>query len=265
MPPPFPGMDPYLEHADLWPDVHNALIAALRDELSPAVRPRYYVALEERTYLEEPPELILVGRPDLAVIAARPESPPSRAGDRGRQVIEVELPAALPARETYLEVRGVSDGDVVTIIEILSPANKRPGTGRRLYLDKRVAVLATRTSLVEIDLLRAGDRMPTLGPLIDADYRLLVSRGWRRPKAEVIAFGVRDPLPAFPVPLRRDEDEPRIDLGRVLHALYDRASYDLRIDYRRPPVPSLAADDTAWAATRLASADPGAFDDTQHR
>jgi hypothetical protein len=94
---------------------------------------------------------------------------------------------------------------------------------------------------------------------------LLVSRGWRRPKAEVIAFGVRDLLPAFSVPLRRDEDEPRIDLSRVLRALYDRASYDLRIDYRRPPVPPLGADDTVWAATRLASPDPKRFDDTQRR
>ena len=168
-------------------------------------------------------------------------------------------------RETYLEVRGVAEGDVVTVIEVLSPTNKRPGTGRRLYLDKRVTVLATGTSLVEIDLLRGGDRMPTLGPPIAGDYRLLVSRGWRRPRAEVIAFGLRDRLPAFTVPLRRGEEEPRIDLARVLHALYDRASYDLRIDYRRPAVPPLGADDAAWAAPHLASRDPRQFDDTPGR
>ncbi len=254
MPPPFPGMDPYLEHPDLWPDVHNGLIAALRDQLSPAVRPFYYVALEERTYLEEPPELILVGRPDLAVVATQPEASSSGAMDRGRRVLEVELPAAVPVRETYLEVRGVADGDVVTVIELLSPANKRSGTGRRLYLDKRVNVLATRTSLVEIDLLRVGEAMPMLGPPIDSDYRILVSQGWRRPKAEVTAFGVRDPLPALAVPLRRYEPEPRVDVASVLRALYDRASYDLRIDYRRPPVPPLAQDDAEWAARCIEAA-----------
>ena len=26
---PFPGMDPYLERSDVWPDVHNRLIVAL--------------------------------------------------------------------------------------------------------------------------------------------------------------------------------------------------------------------------------------------
>jgi Protein of unknown function (DUF4058) len=39
-----------------------------------------------------------------------------------------------------------------------------------------------------------------------------------------------------------------VDLGCVLHALYDRASYDLRIDYRREAVPPLAAPDAEWAS-----------------
>jgi hypothetical protein len=75
-----------------------------------------------------------------------------------------------------------------------------------------------------------------------------VSRPHRRPKADLIAFGVRDPIPKFPLPLRRGEEEPMVDLGRVLHALYDRASYDLRIDYRREAVPPLPAPDAEWAS-----------------
>jgi hypothetical protein len=246
-------MDPYLEHPDLWPDVHNRLIAALGDELSPVVRPRYYVALEERTYLEEPTELLLVGRPDVAVVSVSPGAASLPAIDRGQRILEVELPMALPVRETYLEVRSVADGEVVTVIEILSPANKRSGAGRRLYLDRRSLVLSTGTSLVEIDLLRGGERMPTLGPSIEGDYRIVVARGWRRPRAQVIAFGIRDPLPPVAVPLRRDEIEPEIALGRVLPALHDRASYDLRIDYGRPPVPPLAERDLAWAVRQLAN------------
>ncbi|MEI7769214.1 MAG: DUF4058 family protein, partial [Chloroflexales bacterium] len=50
MPTPFPGMDPYLEQPAIWPDFHNSLIVALRDDLAPRLRPRYYVAIEERTY-----------------------------------------------------------------------------------------------------------------------------------------------------------------------------------------------------------------------
>jgi hypothetical protein len=89
--------------------------------------------------------------------------------------------------------------------------------------------------------------MPTLGPQIHSDYRILVSRGYRRPKADLIPFRVRDPVPPFPLPLRRGERELTVDVGMVLHALYDRASYDLRIDYEREPVPPLRPDDAAWA------------------
>lgn len=258
MPSPFPGMDPYLEHPDLWPDAHNGLIAAIRDVLAPSLRPHYYVALEERTYLEDPPDLVLVGRPDLAVVGTRRGNGETSAQPgRGATAIEVEVPMSDPVRETYLEVRSVGEGDVVTVIELLSPSNKRAGAGRRLYLDKRQTVLATRTHLVEIDLLRGGERMPTIGPPVVSDYRILVSRSRRRPRAELLPFGLRDPVPAFPVPLRPVDEEPSVGLGGLLAALYDRASYDLRIDYRRPPEPPVGEADAAWAAALIERGKPG--------
>src|SRR5205823_3049838 len=64
MPCPFPGMDPYLEHPTLWPGVHNGLLAALQLALAPQLRPRYYIALEERVYVTEPDQRAFIGRPD---------------------------------------------------------------------------------------------------------------------------------------------------------------------------------------------------------
>jgi len=246
MPSPFPGMDPYLEHPDIWPDVHNRLIAAIGDALGPVLRPRYYVALEERVYIEEPPEQILAGRPDLTVVARSPgPERPSAGSAPVVAVVEVQVPDRV--RETYLEVRGVDERDVVTVIEVLSPTNKRSGEGRRLYLDKRRTVFGTLTSLVEIDLLRSGERMPVGGARPDCDYSILVSRSWRRPSAHLVPFGVRDRVPAFPVPLRREEEEPPVDLGVLLASLYDRAGYDLRVRYDRPAQPPLRPEDAAWA------------------
>jgi hypothetical protein len=243
-------MDPWLERSDLWPDVHNGLIAAIRDVLAPQLRPRYYVALEERVYVEEAQGLALVGRPDLAVVGARR----TEAGDArtAAAVVEVELPMADRVRETYLEVRTPGEGEVVTVLEVLSPANKRGGEGRRLYLQKRSSVLATLTSLIEIDLLRAGESMPVIGNRPSSDYAILVSRSWQRPRAHLLPFALRDSIPPVPVPLRKGEDEPTVDLGAVLGALYERACYDLRIDYRRPAEPPLVADDAAWAEARVA-------------
>ena len=256
MPSPFPGMDPWLERGDLWPDVHNRLIAALGDVLGPRLRPRYFVALEERVYVEEAQGLALVGRPDLAVVGAGRIA----GGDTksAAAVVEVELPMTDRLRETYLEIRSASEGEVVTVLEVLSPANKRAGEGRRLYLQKRSAVLATLTNLVEIDLLRSGERMPVVGEPPSSDYAILVSRSWQRPRAHLLPFSVRDALPPLPVPLRKGEDEPTVDLGEVLRALYDRASYDLRVDYRRAPDPPLGAADSVWAEARLAGLSRGA-------
>lgn len=244
---PFPGMDPYLEHPALWPDVHNALIAAIRDLIAPSLRPRYFVRLEERVYADEPDELVFVGRPDLSVVA----KPGTRDREPTGGVATVEaMTVTVPGdrvRETYLEVHAVGSGDVVTVLELLSPGNKRLGEGRRTYEEKRLRILGTRTSLVEVDLLRAGDPMAFYGATRSSDYRILVSRGERRPRADLFVFGVRDAIPKFALPLRRGDEEPAVDIGKVLHDLYDRACYDLSIDYRAEPIPPLREEDRPWA------------------
>src|SRR5205823_3769650 len=185
---PFPGMDPYLEHPALWPDGHNSVLAALRDSLSARVAPRYYVALERRTYLLTPDDLVLVGRPDVAVVRraeGAPPGPPPAA--TATAVLEVDVPMADEVSELFLEVRDVATGQCVTVVELLSPVNKLLGHGRQAYVEKRTQILRTRTSLVEVDLLRAGDPMPIVGETVHSDYRILVSRGARRPRVQLFA------------------------------------------------------------------------------
>jgi hypothetical protein len=70
-------MHPYLEHPTLWPGIHNGLIAALQLSLAPQLRPRYYVALEERVYVTEPDQRTFAGRPDVAVVGPAQAAPES--------------------------------------------------------------------------------------------------------------------------------------------------------------------------------------------
>lgn len=251
MPSPFPGMDPYLEHPDLWPDVHHGLIETLRSELAPALRPRYRVLVDKRTYHVESDDLVFMGRPDVADVRRFEESAvpyvPSTA-----QVREVRVPEPDVVEEGYLEVRDVQSGDVVTVVELLSPTNKRPGEGGQRYERKRLTILGSQTHLVEIDLLRAYEPMRVYGDGGDSHYRILVSRSDRRPKADLYAFDVQHSIPRFTLPLRPDDDEPTVDLGGLLHELYDRAGYDLSIEYRQPPVPPFDGDDADWVAELLA-------------
>jgi hypothetical protein len=243
-------MDPWLEHPSLWPDVHNALVVALRNQLVTLLRPRYAVLLEERSYLAEPEGVWLVGRPD-AVVARLPRTDEVRDGAEHKRLgpLAVEIPIPDRIREVWLEVRLPGGGEVITVVEVLSPTNKRPGSeGRRTYEAKRQAILGSRTHLVEIDLCRSGQPMPLRGPEIVADYRILVSRAERRPHGELTPFDVPDPIPGFRLPLRAGETEPVVDLGAILHRLYDDAGYDLAIDYRSDPEPALRPEAAAWCA-----------------
>lgn len=254
---PFPGMDPYLEHPSLWPDVHNSLIGALRDDLAQRVAPRYYIRLEEHTYLVSFDRLGLlgpasfVGRPDLSFITERDAQVSYRLSGSPTGVVEVDVPMEEEVRDTYLEVREVVSGKVVTVVELLSPGNKLHAKGREEYEAKRAAILSSRTSLVELDLLRAGKPMPVQGQHVDSDYRILVSRATTRPRAHLYPFNLRDPIPIFPLPLLPDDDEPPVELGRIFHALYERARYDLSLDYSQPPVPPLRDEDAEWARVLL--------------
>ena len=254
MPSPFPGMDPYLENTSIWPDVHSALMVAIRDAIAAQLSARYYVALENRVYLNEPGEPDVFRIPDVSVLSASENGDASGDGVmamydtlRGAAVA-VEIPIPEEVRETYLEIRDSEHHYMITAIELLSPTNKRPGRGRLLYEEKRRELLGTWTNLVEIDLLRAGEPMAfRANGIIRSDYRILVGRGGKS-KAMLYPFGVRQPFPEFRVPLRWDDhDEPTIDIGKLMTVLYDRARYHMRVNYADDPVPPLSDADAAWA------------------
>ena len=64
-------MNPYLEHPDRWSTVHNRLIVALADELTPQLLPKYQVDIEKRVYDVMGFNTLLVGRPDVTVQRSR--------------------------------------------------------------------------------------------------------------------------------------------------------------------------------------------------
>jgi hypothetical protein len=141
------------------------------------------------------------------------------------------------------------------VIEILSLVNKRPGhEAFDAYRKKRRDLFRTDVHLMEIDLLRSGQRPPLATPLPDAPYFVFLSRGTRRPTVEVWPLGCRDSIPVMPVPLLDPDPDAPLDLGLAIRAIYDRASYDLRIDYRGDPTqPAIPGGDLAWLWERVRS------------
>jgi hypothetical protein len=253
MPYPFPGMNPYLEQPAFWSSVHSRLIVALADAVAPQILPNYYIEVETRTYSEDTE--LLIGIPDAVVLtkAASEKSPQIFSNGSGialqNRPQTVQLPISSEVKERYLEVRDTATNSVITVIELLSPVNKRSGKGRATYEDKRQKILESTAHLVEIDLLRAFAPMPLRQDNIPWDYRILISRREQRPDADLYGFNLPEPIPYFPLPLKNPEESIAINLQNILEALYDRAGYEYRIDYQQPvPQPTLSPENQAWIA-----------------
>jgi len=256
---PFPGMNPYLEARHIWPDVHNSLMYIFRQQLSPKLAPKYTAELETELIIDEilPGDrgmLPKAGYADVTIIEQTVDAP-----YQGSEVavasapLQLIVPMEVEIRLVSLHIRHRETDQVVTVVELLSPVNKRTGKGREKYLAKRRDYLNSNVHLVEIDLLRNYPRMPFGGKLPEnSSYLAMISICRYRPSCDAWPIRLPEPLPILPIPLRSPDPAVLLDLQAALHTAYDEARYDLRIDYNQaPPSPALSEADTAWVKTVL--------------
>ncbi len=245
---PFPGMNPYLETAGLWPDVHNRLIGAISSVLRRTLPLRYSVVTKERVVIghsppEEPSRRYAIA--DVA-ISGDADYPGGNSPGEDPTAVTVLIPEVYWTRQRFLTIREQSRGNAVTILEILSPTNKLPGDGRREFLDKRLRILESGTHLVEIDIVRAGNPLPVEGYDGDAPYRILVSRSELRPSAELYPFALRSRIPDIALPLLNADDEPTLRLGEIVNDLYLQDYYGRLVNYNDDPAGPLSNADRGW-------------------
>jgi hypothetical protein len=249
MPCPFPGMDPYLEMQPFWSDFAPTLLAEIRNALLPQLLPRYDVRIEEYLTVTSEGERLHRVQPDLTISTT----------DAWRSVIgaavavaepvtaELEYPEVEPRTQRRLKLVYRATGRVVTVLELLSPTNKTPGRdGLEAYLEKRAELLASRCHVIELDLLRGGERLPMAGPLPPGDYYAYIGRVGRRPRGQIMAWPLRSPLPTISVPLLPEDPEVPLDLQAAFRAAYEPSLYDRRLPYDQPLDPRLPPDDEAW-------------------
>jgi len=216
---PFPGMNPYLERD--WQDLHQRFITHASEQLAPRLPRELRVRVQQRVFVESP-----LG--------------------------------AEPVTEGYIEIIEPGSGRrVVTIIEVLSIANKQPGPGQELYLRKQKECLAAGVNLFEIDLLRYGDWIlavpeTVVPPPYRGAYRVCVRRGARPIEAEFYHLSLRERLPVVSVPLREQDADVPLDLQAPIVQSFRSGVYD-DLDYAREPDPPLEADDAKWADELLRS------------
>jgi hypothetical protein len=209
-------MNPYLEDEKLWQEFQHQLVLCLYQLLLPGLVDRYRARVCQRHYVTEQALFTSVLREE--------------------------------HHEEYIEVRQRSDGRLVTLVDVVSPANKVTAEGRQAYLNKRKEGKTQGANLVEIDLVLQGQ--PTLDysrdNLPEWDYAVTVTRATQPERHEIYTATLQKRLPRFRLPLANDDRDTVLDLHATFARAYDQGGFAGKIDYHRDPSTTLTAEDRQW-------------------
>lgn len=221
MPSPFPGMDPYLEEEKLWPAFQHQLVTCLYQILLPGLVDRYRARVGQRHYVTEQPLFTSVVREE--------------------------------HHEEYIEIRQRNNGRVVTLLDVVSLANKTTTAGRQAYLEKRQEGRGIGANLVEIDLVLQGQPLLDYSRegLPDWDYAVTVTRTTQPDRFEIYTATLQKRLPRFRLPLAGDDRDTVVDLQTAFARCFDQGGFAAQIDYQRDPPTTLSSDDRQWLSDFL--------------
>lgn len=260
MPSPFPGMDPFLERSEIWPDFHDSMIAYIREALQPLLRPQYVALTQDRLFVVESNRPI---RPDISVFETQPYFASAGGGDT-KEIATVEADPVSSIleiqheeiRQPFIQIIEPSSGNrVITAIEVLSPDNKTPGAGHKSYQQKQNELWASGANLVEIDLWSGGLRT-VLGntelAVDDLKRRYLVTVSRAEPtRCEFYGIDLPQRLPRIAVPLKATDKDVTLDLPTVFQRCYDSGPYPQLLYYDRPAPTALNEEEATFIAQVL--------------
>jgi len=214
-------MDPFLEDEKLWPSFQHQLVNCLYQILLPGLVDRYRARVGQRHYATEQALFTSVVREE--------------------------------HHEEYIEIRQRTDGRLITLVDVVSPANKTTTQGRQSYLDKRREGRSAGSNLVEIDLVLQGQPMLDYSRdgLPDWDYAVTVTRSTQPERYEIYTATLQKRLPRFRLPLAADDRDTVLDLHAACARAYDQGNFAGKIDYQRDPVTALSDDDRQWLNEHL--------------
>ena len=224
MPSPFPGMDPFLEDERLWPSFQHQLVNCLYQILLPGLVDRYRARVGQRHYATEQALFTSVVREE--------------------------------HHEEYIEIRQRTDGRLITLVDVVSPANKITTQGRQSYLEKRREGRSAGSNLVEIDLVLQGQPMLDYSRdgLPDWDYAVTVTRSTQPERYEIYTATLEKRLPRFRLPLAADDRDTVVDLQAAFTRAFDQGGFAEQIDYQKDPATRLSEHNRGWLDAKMREA-----------
>lgn len=223
MPSPFPGMAPYLERSVRWSDVHVSLLVCCRAQLNVQLPEGFQAKIETELRIEG-------AGPRIQFLS---DAPPQR----------------------FIQIFLVSDpARIVTIIGVLSPANKSRNRGYEDYQAKQETLLNAPVNLLEIDLLREGEEtvaLPHRDDIPDTPYIVTLHRAGEGRNFDTWPISLRESLPRVAVPLTAEYPDLILDMQEALTQAYDLGGYGRGITYTNEPAPPLSPNDADWVDALL--------------
>jgi len=241
-------MDPYLEQK--WGEVHASLIVYTRNQLNQQLPDDLQAAIEQNASVQIDGDYSHSITPDVHVYEDGFDASEPNSDANSVAVAEPLVLPMTPQTRRHVEIRDL-DGNVVTAIEILSPANKVGIKGCGQYVKKQSNYLASGTNLVEIDLLRQGSYVLAAPdesiPLEHrTPYNISVYRESEPEQAELYRVPLREQLPNIGIPLRPGERDVVLQLQPLIDDCYRDGRYH-RLNYSVEPEPRFSNEDSAWA------------------
>lgn len=142
--------------------------------------------------------------------------------------------ADFPGMNPYLEHLKIQDdaGNVITSIEVLSPVNKRK-PGVEDFITKQERLFSAEANLVEMDLLRRGQRRFREPRIQQSEYLVSILRKATQ-RISVWTFGIFEPLPIVSVPLKSTDEAIQLDLPVIFERCVLESGFEKMIDYAKP-------------------------------
>jgi hypothetical protein len=214
-------MDPYLEEDKLWSGFQHQLVHSLNQILLPGLMDRYRARVAQRHYVNEQALFTSVLREE--------------------------------HHEQLIEIRQRSDGKLVTLVDVVSPANKTTCSGRNAYLEKRREGKSCNANLVEIDLIMQGQPMLDYSRdgLPEWDFAVTVTRSTQPERYEIYTATLEKRLPRFRLPLAADDRDTVVDLQAAFTRAFDQGNFAEQIDYRKDPATRLSEHNRRWLDAKL--------------
>ena len=225
----YPGVNTHLnsflqQPGGGWESFHAGFINDLQGALDEYLPPNYYALAEKSLQISALPlsDEVRRTRPDIGIFRSESGRAPLAQSTQAAapfatlpliEVIDDDMETVLSV-VVYRVEAGEMPGVPVTRIELLSPANKYPGSDYRQYLARRRQTIRADINLIEIDLLhQQRTLLPEIPSYGDEDddsrpYLIVVTRPPHdhvAGKIELYGADVLEPLPKVALPLAAQE------------------------------------------------------------